>query len=146
MEYKRLTDKDTNKICFDTWELCGLDSVCKRDCWKPTPCKIPKIVTRLAKLEDKIENGTLIELPCKVGDTVCKYYKVENDIKIYSGTVTKIEMRKNGILIYITNLPNFYYEKSFIGDLTNKCIDTTCYYFCPVKEAEAKLKELQNER
>lgn len=25
---------------------------------------------RLAELEDRIENGTLIELPCKVGDTV----------------------------------------------------------------------------
>lgn len=25
---------------------------------------------RLAELEDKIENGTLIDLPCKVGDTV----------------------------------------------------------------------------
>ena len=25
---------------------------------------------RLQELEDKIENGTLIELPCKVGDTV----------------------------------------------------------------------------
>ena len=76
------------------------------------------------------------------GDIVCKYYKVENGVKIYSGTVIKIEMRKNGILIYITNLPNFYYEKAFIGDLTRGYIDTTCYYFCPVEEAEKRLKEL----
>jgi hypothetical protein len=27
-------------------------------------------VERLAELEDKIEQGTLVELPCKVGDTV----------------------------------------------------------------------------
>lgn len=59
----RLTDKDTNKVCFDTWELCGLDYVCKRDCHKPTPCKIPKIIRRLADLEDKLENGQLLELP-----------------------------------------------------------------------------------
>lgn len=62
---ERLTDKDTNKVCFDTWELCGLDSVCKRDCHKPTPCKIPKIVRRLAELEDKLESGQLVELTGK---------------------------------------------------------------------------------
>jgi len=49
---ERLTSKDTNKVCFDTWELCGLDNVCKRDCWKPTPCKIPNIVYGLAAYED----------------------------------------------------------------------------------------------
>lgn len=70
MEYKRLTDKDITKVCFDTWELCGLDNVCKRDCREPEPCKIPQIIHRLAELEDKIENGTLVELPCKVGDII----------------------------------------------------------------------------
>ena len=29
-----------------------------------------KLKDRIAELEDKIENGTMIELPCKVGDTV----------------------------------------------------------------------------
>ena len=33
-----------------------------------------KVVNRLSELEHKIENGTLIELPCKVGDTVYKVY------------------------------------------------------------------------
>lgn len=32
--------------------------------------KFLAIAERLAELEDKIENGTLIEQPCKVGDTV----------------------------------------------------------------------------
>ncbi len=59
-EYKRLTNRDITKVCFDTWELCGLDDVCKRDCIKPEPCKIPQMIHRLAELEDKIENGTLI--------------------------------------------------------------------------------------
>lgn len=36
---------------YDTWEICGLDSVCKRDCWKPEPCKIPKMLYRLAEYE-----------------------------------------------------------------------------------------------
>ena len=60
MEYKRLTDRDITKVCFDTWELCGLDDVCKRDCRKPEPCKIPQIIHRLAELEDKIEAGKLV--------------------------------------------------------------------------------------
>lgn len=38
---ERLTSEDIGKASFDTWELCGLDHECKRDCWKPTPCKIP---------------------------------------------------------------------------------------------------------
>ena len=129
MEYKRLTERRETPLVMSMWGGSSKDL---------------RIYNRLAELEDKIEQGKLIELPCKVGDTVCKYYKVENGIKIYSGTVTKIEMRKNGILIYITNLPNFYYEKSFIVELRNKYIDTTCYYFCSVKEAEKRLKELQN--
>lgn len=49
---ERLTNKDIGKVCFDTWELCGLDNVCKRDCWKPTPCKIPDIVYGLAAYEE----------------------------------------------------------------------------------------------
>lgn len=36
---------------YDTWELCGLDHVCKRDCWEPAPCKIPKMLYRLAEYE-----------------------------------------------------------------------------------------------
>lgn len=60
---ERLTDKDINKVGFDAWELCGLGYECKRDCQKPVPCKIPKIICRLAELEDEIENGTLMELP-----------------------------------------------------------------------------------
>lgn len=42
--YKRLTDRDITKICSNTEELRG----------------IPQVILRLAELEDKIENGTLI--------------------------------------------------------------------------------------
>ena len=37
--------------------------------------EVADIVERLAELEDKIENGTYIELPCKAGDTVYHIYK-----------------------------------------------------------------------
>ena len=34
-----------------------------------------KALNRLAELEDKIENGMLVELPCKVGTTIYQIYK-----------------------------------------------------------------------
>lgn len=37
--------------------------------------KFQNALDRLAELEDKIEQGTLIELPCKVGDTVYRIRK-----------------------------------------------------------------------
>lgn len=93
---ERITNKDTNKVCYDTWELCGLDSVCKRDCWKPTPCKIPKIVRRLAELEDRLEAGTLIELPC-IRQT--RNHKGQNVYRVYfinhgwGGTIDYYEVK-----------------------------------------------------
>ena len=116
---------------------------CNDSCLGGTCKWSKKALKRLAELEDKIEQGTIIELPCKVGDTVCKYFADGNAIKLMSGTVSKIEMRKNGILFYITTLPSFYYDKDLIGNLNEAFVDTTCYYFCPVEEAEKRLKELQ---
>ena len=52
MMMDRLTKKDTLTVCHDTWELCGLDSVCKRHCRTPEPCKIPAMIIRLAEYED----------------------------------------------------------------------------------------------
>nr|DAG27608.1 MAG TPA: hypothetical protein [Caudoviricetes sp.] len=79
--YKRLTDRDITKICSDTGELCG----------------IPQIILRLAELEDKIENGTLIfidepfysdERQCwgvyqKQGDVVGTLFTTEQQAKDY---------------------------------------------------------------
>lgn len=49
---KRMTSKNLRRACNDPWDYCGLDSVCKRDCFKPEPCKIPKLIDRLAAYED----------------------------------------------------------------------------------------------
>ena len=69
MSYKRLTkkgnyyDKDDHELGLvielderHYEEVNDIDTICEK-------------LNRLAELEDKIENGTLIELPCKVGDT-----------------------------------------------------------------------------
>lgn len=66
MEYKRLTER-RGKLVIDKCQNCENVS-------NPQGCTDKQcyeiIKNRLAELEDKIENGTLIELPCKVGDTV----------------------------------------------------------------------------
>ena len=73
MEYKRVIKRNRNgdleTVC-DNCERSSQRNDCRRD-----HCHI-RIWNRLAELEDKIEQGTLKEMPCKVGDTV---YKIEKD-------------------------------------------------------------------
>ena len=126
--YKRLTDRDITKVCFDTWELCGLDDVCKRDCRKPEPCKIPQIILRLAELEDKIEAGTLVELPCKVGDNAVAII----DTLCYPNAIYNVKLKD---LAYIVEDEN--------GDVTFQHITRI---FGTEAEAKKRLEELKNER
>lgn len=49
---ERLTNKSLTHACNDPWDYCGMDSVCTKDCFKPTPCNLPKIIHRLAEIED----------------------------------------------------------------------------------------------
>ena len=61
MEYKRLTERcvaDKDSIYID-----GTEYIRRHGTYG-------ECVSRLAELEDKIEQGTLVELPCKVGDVV----------------------------------------------------------------------------
>ena len=126
MEYKRLTDRDITKVCFDTWELCGLDDVCKRDCRKPEPCKIPQMILRLAELEDKIEAGTLIEIPCKVGDNAVAII----DTLCYPNAIYNVKLKD---LAYIVEDEN--------GDVTFQHITRI---FGTEAEAEKRLEEMEN--
>ena len=108
MKYERLTDKDWHKEKF----YCHSNSE-------------RTVIKRLFDLENKIEQGTLIELPCKVGDSffgiVCwgvREYEIDY-IKIY----------KNKIRLVSTDNIGF--------DLGEDC-------FLTEEEAKKKLKELQN--
>jgi hypothetical protein len=49
---ERLTDERDTKTSMSPWDWCGLDRYCKRDCFEPTPCKIPAMARRLAEYED----------------------------------------------------------------------------------------------
>lgn len=91
-------------------------------------------IDRLAELEDKIENGTLVELPCKVDDTVyfieervdLKTWKRYFEIQEY--TCWDITIDENGTCIH-DGIRYYFGERAF----TTKA------------QAEARLKELQGE-
>ena len=82
---------------------------------------------RLQELEDKIEQGTLVELPCKIGDKAYFIY----DEAYFEFVVDGIMKRKNGWWVS----DNDGCLCGFIGETI----------FLTKPEAEAKLKELQGE-
>lgn len=123
-EYKRLTIKNEEN------GLWGIDGKLVNQKQKPLDVFEEAFyiaVTRLAEIEDKIENGTLIELPCKVGDKVyVPFFKT-----VYSFKIVKVEIYEEQIvLIDDSNNP------IFLGELGNTVFFTKA-------EAEQKLKELR---
>lgn len=94
---------------------------------------------RLAELEDKIEQGTLIELPCKVGDTVyyvLDYGSVKGEcVSLEIGKVSAVSIQRNHIWIeanYEDGL-RMQHRKDEIGKTV----------FLTREEAEKRLKEIQ---
>lgn len=81
---------------------------------------------RLAELEDKIENGTLIEVLLKTGD---KIYQFDNGGKIYENEI-KGSYYVNNTLIY--DCGYFSFDKRALGERI----------FLTKAEAEEKIKEL----
>jgi len=134
MEYKRLTDKDVTKVCFDPWELCGLYDLCTRDCRKPEPCKIPQIIHRLAELEDKIEAGTLVELPYKIGDVAYTC----SDSSIYEWEIKEIDILGWDTLFRLGKDDTDDYSTRYLSEVGD-------YLFFDKAEAEKKLEEFENE-
>lgn len=96
-----------------------------------------ELFSRLHRLEDKIENGTLVELPCKAGDMAYYVTKHENDYVIEFGYVKSISIERGGIWFachYNSGLNYWHNYKDNYGSL-----------FFNFAEAEKKLKELQGE-
>lgn len=109
------------------------------------------IYQRLYELENILENGRLIELPCKVGDTVYVLREdsfAEDNYKkkwhIAEGFVKKIYINtKNEIFLQIISWVD---HKLWSKDSRNYKISTFGKtIFLTKAEAEAKLKELRGE-
>ena len=124
-KYKRLTIKDEKTVGLRG----GLVNQ-KQDAFDVCADAFNVAVNRLAELEDKIENGTLVELPCKVGDTVyfVNDYRPAPIIEEY--VVYGIMLDGSEITLHIDFM---------------KTINAKNVYFTKA-EAEQRLKELQNER
>ena len=82
---------------------------------------------RLAELEDKIEAGTLIEIPCKVGDNAVAII----DTLAYPNAIYNVKLKD---LAYIVEDEN--------GDVTFQHITRI---FGTKAEAEKRLEEIRNE-
>ena len=127
-EYKRLTEKD------------GATRVMSQ--WAGTSNEL-KIYRRLAELEDKIMNGTLVEMPCKVGDTVycveyfCNYKGCSSNEQVFCcGCPEMIERERRKEKFVISK------KKFRLQDLDR--VGKTLF---PTEEAaEARLKELQEKQ
>ena len=99
MSYKRFTKKDRyGHWCTDTkindrymWSEDG--KVWERDL---THCAFDgEAIDRLAELEDKIENGTMIELKAKVNDTV---FWITSNFEIVEAVIIDIKIIEHGIV------------------------------------------------
>lgn len=124
-DYKRLTFK----ILVDPY-----DDDCE-ETENAAAASYDDLLNRLAKLEDKIENGTLIELPCKVGDTIYEVFKTHKPPFIQQTKVEKIIITGKGLKLKLAR--NSVYETS-IASLGNTL-------FLTEVEAEAKLQKLLKE-
>ena len=137
MKYDRFTRKTINGNYTTRCEDCKYADECEGydiDCED-------LLVRELGELEDKIENGTLVELPCKVGTTIYHLYKAGNVIT---------EDKVFNYHFEICTKPCVSFENHFWFG-TNKRVDTILveqfgkYWFLTKAEAEAKLKELKGE-
>lgn len=90
------------------------------------------VLQKLADYEDLEEQGFLLRLPCKLGDTI---YSIANDGKIYPVKATREVRIVNGVLHIICE--SYRYSDLVSYDDIGKTI------FLTKSEAEAKLKELR---
>ena len=65
--------------------------------YNATTRQIKILLDRLAELEDEIEDGTLVKLPCKVGDTIYEVFKNYKPPFIQQTKVEKIIITEKGL-------------------------------------------------
>lgn len=78
------------------------------------------IYKRLYELENKLEQGVLVELPCKVGDSIYWVTTIPDEISPHSllrGTVQGVSIQTDGIWIYAHYDAGLTYWHSDLKDL-----------------------------
>lgn len=97
--------------------------------------EILKLRKQLKEYQSKIENETLVDLPCKVGDTIYEVFKNHKPPFIQQTKVEKIIITEKGLKLKLAR--NSVYETS-IASLGNTL-------FLTGVEAEARLQKLLKE-
>lgn len=113
-------------------------------CYRNTICTLEDVLEKLYELENKQEQGLLIELPCKVGDTVYVIGSLsefgateEIELEVFECVVNKITLNYK----YGNTMQMDCKEHSSFGWSMNiKKINELV--FLTKEEAEQKLKEL----
>lgn len=121
---ERLTERNPSWIDDELWE-----SACEPDCEE-----IDVVYRRLKDYEDLEEQGRLIKLPCKVGDTVYAMGFNNNKPIIYKSVVLSILITEKEIAFNVK-----VDEFEINSQLKQSMIDKTV--FLTKSEAEAKLKK-----
>lgn len=124
MKYERLTaySKINNDYITPYCDKFICDGCCRECDYEQV------IINRLAELEDKIENGTLVELPCKVGDEIWWLYNQEDIIKDSCKSIA------------------FRTDNNEMRWFINGTILDGTIMFLTKAEAEKRLEELRGER
>lgn len=135
---ERLTERYKDSIANTVLiRECG-DKLCKDICddieCNCSKCELEKVLEKLATYEDLEEQGLLVRLPCKVGDTV--YVPTRNFVSELRITMVSVDMHgayfswmlNSGIY---PNLDGF--SKSKLGKIV----------FLTREEAEKKLEEMK---
>ena len=138
-DYNRLTKRDLVGTCINMYEFANEVKKWQEqhglyDYMGADTTQI--LLERLAELEDKIENGTLVELPCKVGDVLYYVNKYGTTPRIEENKVHTIEIYEcmDGLTIRIWTQNGTFYADKMPNVFPTKA------------EAEAKLRELKGER
>ena len=123
MEYKRLTEKTRDCFQYDLKDFKHkIGEFGDYDAF----FAYSMAVKRLGELEDKIEAGTLIEIPCKVGDNAVAII----DTLAYPNAIYNVKLKD---LAYIVEDEN--------GDVTFQHITRI---FRTKAEAEKRLEEIRS--
>lgn len=136
---ERLTDKIGNTNCV---KGCGSNckygfQYCRKEDWENCQT-ISDVIDKLAEYEDLEEQGRLLKLPCKVGDTIYAVGEIVKEYKVLSVSyhsnkaTNRSEFCIETLPVNGSRVVVAFYDKEFGKNA-----------FLAKPEAEAKLKELR---
>ena len=133
VEYKRLTEKTRDCFQYDLKDFKHkIGEFGDYDAF----FAYSMAVKRLGELEEKIEAGTFVELPCKIGDAI---YEIIGDTCIDEWEIESICFNKTYLkgVIWAERTRDLAHWKFWIEDCGTK-------WFATKAEAKQRLEEIRN--